>query len=237
MNRGRLIGHRPSRFVAIALVGLVALAAACGSDAPDPTPEATSGAPATEPTSTSAPLQQNTGQSGSTGDFASSVFTVGEGSVATFTVREQLSSLPAPNDAVLTTEAITGIVLLNGDEFQIEIDLHALESDQSRRDDYVKGTLFPNQPITTVNFSGIDEIPDGLSDGDEISTEATGTVNVNGADAEVTFEIEARLDDDVLFVLGRADFVWADFGMSAPQSRFFDVEDDVRVEVLLSTER
>jgi hypothetical protein len=35
-------------------------------------------------------------------------------------------------------------------------------------------------------------------------------------------------------VLVKGDFVWADFGMTAPVSRLFVVTDDVHVEVLVS---
>lgn len=220
---------RPKLPVLVAFLALfTAFAVACGSEEPA----------ASDPTSLPPTATSNSAPAGSENTSGNElVFTVGDGSEATFTVREQLSRLPAPNDAVLRTGAITGEVRLDGEPFEIEIDLHELVSDQDRRDEYVREDLFPNQPVTTINFDGISDLPNGLLDGDEVTTSATGTVNVNGADAQVTFEIESRLDDDVLFVLGRADFVWADFGMTAPVSQFFVVEDDVRVEVLLSTER
>lgn len=180
---------------------------------------------------------QATSSDSSSAELEKSNFVVGEGSTARFTVREKLSRLPAPNDAVLETSAITGEVQFNGDEFVVSIDLHKLRSDQSRRDGYVRDRLFPRQPIARVTFQGIDELPAGLSDGEEISAMLAGVVNVNGVDAGITFEIEARLDGDVLFMLGRADFQWEEFGMTAPKSALFDVEDDVHVEVLLVTER
>lgn len=222
------------------LMMLLLVAVACGSDSTnaqssDPTqpPAATATARATE----QADPTSSTGDPGSGSSGTDLVFEVTDGSEATFTVNEQLSRLPAPNDAVLRTGAITGEVRLDGEEFTVEIDLHELTSDQERRDEYVRNQLFPNQPVTTIVFDGIANIPDGLLDGDEIATTATGTVNVNGADAEIEFEIESRLDDDTLFVLGRADFVWADFGMTAPVSQFFEVRDEVFVEVLLATQR
>jgi hypothetical protein len=46
--------------------------------------------------------------------------------------------------------------------------------------------------------------------------------------------IEAWLGPDRLLVLVKGDFVWADFGMTAPVSRLFVVTDDVHVEVLVS---
>ncbi len=223
---------RKTLMALLLVIAFPGIAIACGSESapeasqPTSTPGTTAGSGATP-----SPSPPDTSE----GD--SLVFEVTGDSEATFTVTEQLSRLPAPNDAVLRTSAITGEVRLDGDPFDLEIDLHALISDQSRRDDYVRNDLFPNQPSATINFDGIASVPAGLQGGDEITTSATGTVNVNGADAEITFEIESRLDGDTLFVLGRADFVWADFGMTAPVSQFFVVEDEVRVEVLLATER
>ena len=60
------------------------------------------------------------------------------------------------------------------------------------------------------------------------------TVNVNETDAEIELSVEARLDPDRLLVLAKGDFVWADFGMTAPVSRLFVVTDDVHMEVLVS---
>jgi hypothetical protein len=165
------------------------------------------------------------------------LFAVTDNSVATFTVREQLSSLPAPNDAVLKTNAISGSVRLDGDDFVVSIDLHKLQSDQSRRDRFVRDQLFPRQPIATVSFGGITSVPGGLASGDEVALMREGTVNVNGQDAVIPFAITARLDGDRLYVLGRADFTWQQFGMTAPRSQFFDVEDNVHVEVLVEARR
>ena len=62
-------------------------------------------------------------------------------------------------------------------------------------------------------------------------------MNVNGVDADLEFQIVSRLDGDTLFILARTDFVWADFGMTAPVSRLFTVRDEVHVEVLLAATR
>ena len=171
-------------------------------------------------------------------DDRGNTFVVGEGSEAAFTVNEQLARLPAPTDAVLRTGSISGSIELGGSRsLVISIDLHQLRSDQSRRDQYVRQRLFPNQPISTVTFTDLGNIPDSFFAGEVFQTNVIGTVNVNGVDADLEFQIETRLDGDTLFVLGRADFVWADFGMTAPTSRLFDVRDEVHVEVLLAATR
>ena len=57
---------------------------------------------------------------------------------------------------------------------------------------------------------------------------------MNGTEAELEFDITARLDNGTdLVVLGTSKFVWEEFGMVAPVSQIFVVEDEVTVEILL----
>ena len=162
------------------------------------------------------------------------VYSVGEGSEATFTVNEKLSRLPLPNDAVLRTEEISGEIDLSKGSASLVINLHALKSDQSRRDGYVRDRMFPRQPDATISITEFPEIPASFADEETLTSSVTATVNVNGTDAEIEFSIEVWLDPDRLLVLVKGDFVWADFGMTAPVSRLFVVMDDVHVEVLVS---
>ncbi len=164
---------------------------------------------------------------------ASSVFNIGSGSRGLFKVDETLRGLDIV--VALETDVISGIIDLNAGTVSVEIDLHSLQSDQSRRDRYVRERLFASQSIATVAFDALGDIPESFfTSGEELSTRLTATVNVNGADAQLPFDITARLDNGTdLVVLGTADFVWSDFGMDAPASNFYTVEDDVRVEILL----
>ena len=161
------------------------------------------------------------------------VFTVGPGSKGLFKVDETLRG--ADVVVSLETETISGVVDFSSDSASVEIDLHTLMSDQSRRDRYVRERMFPNQPIATVHFSDLGDVPAPFLDsGAEHKTKLMGTVNVNGTDADLEFDITARLDNGTdLVVLGTAKFVWEEFGMVAPVSQFFTVEDEVTVEILL----
>jgi len=161
-------------------------------------------------------------------------FMVSAGSEATFTVNEKLSRLPLPNDAVLRTRVISGEIDLSAESSLLEIDLHSLASDDSRRDKYVRDRLFPTQSTATISITEFPDVPDQFVDGEAFTSDVTAIVNVNGSDALIEFSIESRLDPDRLLVLVKGDFTWADFEMSAPTSNFFVVKDDVHVEVLIS---
>ncbi len=161
------------------------------------------------------------------------VFTIGAGSKGLFKVDETLRG--ADVVVSLETETIHGVVDFSSDSAMVEIDLHSLTSDQSRRDRYVRERMFPNQPVATVHFADLGDVPAPFLDsGAEHKTKLIGTVNVNGTDADLEFDITARLDNGTdLVVLGTVKFVWEEFGMVAPVSQFFTVEDEVTVEILL----
>lgn len=170
-------------------------------------------------------------------DLAGVGFTVGEGSEATFTVREQLSLLPLPSDAVLRTTALSGTLRLDGEPSVIEIDLHSLESDQSFRDRYVRTRMFPSDPIAIVTIEDVSSLlPASYASGTVIEREVAGSLSLLGAEYPVTFAIEARLDGEVLFVLARTSFTWDEYGIRTPNIlNRVEVQDEVHVEVLLAS--
>jgi hypothetical protein len=163
-------------------------------------------------------------------------FTVGEGSEATFTVREKLARLPLPNDAVVRTTALSGELHLDGRPSVFEIDLHQLSSDQSRRDSYIRRTMFPGDPVAVFTVDDIGSLPSGFTDGDAVSATIGGKLAIRGAEFAVSFDVEARDDGDVIFIVGRTSFVWADLDIRPPNiGGIVQVEDEVKVEVLLAT--
>ena len=206
-NRGKL--------AAPLLVVLLVLVAACGGQAAE----------------SSGPAASERG----VGDVDGITFVVSEGSEATFTVREQLIRIPLPNDAVVRTTGLSGEVHLDGRASNVVIDLLSMTSNSSFRDRYVRDRLFRGLAPATVTFSDLRPLPDGFGDGVAVTTVRTGQLTMNGVQVQMAFEIEARDDGDVIFIVGRSSFTWADIGMTAPRAiAVVSVEDEVRVEVLLA---
>ena len=83
-------------------------------------------------------------------------FLVTQGSKATFTVLEKLAMLPLSSHAVMRTNALSGQIHLNGRPSVVEIDLHQLSSDQSRRDQFMRGGVFKDHPtaVFTIEDGG-----------------------------------------------------------------------------------
>ena len=233
-----------AKVFAVALALFLFVVSACG--AVEVTVDRTTSTPAPEPTSAPVDTPAPTAASVDTptptqpppaepGSYEGVTYVVGEGSEATFTVEEKLSSLPLPNDAVVRTTALSGEVHFDGRPSVIDIQLHELESDQSRRDRYIRERMFPNDPVATFTLPDSRPLPEGFSDGNEVSIEITGQLELKGVQAPVIFQIEARDDGDVVHILGRTSFVWSDFGMTAPTvGSFVSVTDEVAVEILIS---
>ena len=233
------LGRRHGIWIAGLAALLVAAVVGCGSSTEEPaTPRATpttSAAPAA--TQSPAPTETPSIPDGprQIGQIEGVDFIVGEGSEATFTVREELVGLPLPNDAVVRTNALSGEVHLDGRPSVVEIDLHRLRSDQNFRDGFIRRRMFPNDPIATFTLAGVGPLPAGFAEGDEVETRVTGVLNIRGSEVPLSFDMEARYDGDVVFVVGRTTFVWSDFGISRPiAGPVVSIEDEVRVEILLA---
>ena len=251
-REGRPFAHRPrnaGRVFSLTLVGLVfalalSAAAACGSsgdegDAGDIQPTAT--APADTPTSapaqepTAEPTEAPAPEARSAGDVEGITFAVGEGSEATFTVREELTSVPLPFDAVIRTTALIGDVHMDGRDSVIEIDLQQLRSDNTFRDRYIHSRMFGEHPTGVVTVRGVSDLPNGFAGGETVTGEVEGELQIRGVTVPLTFEVEARDDGDVVFVLGRTTFTWDELQIPKPTARsVVSLDDVVRVEVLLS---
>lgn len=174
-----------------------------------------------------APETEQTGDGGG--------YIVGEGSEATFTVNEKLAWLDLPNDAVMKTTGLSGIILLNGQPSVFELDLHSMTSDADRRDGYVQRRMFPDHRIATFTVSDLGDLPDPLPEGEVIARQVQGELSIRGVTKPIVFEIEARLDPGKLFVLGRTVFTWEELEIPPPNipGRIL-VKDEVKVEVLLA---
>ncbi len=172
----------------------------------------------------------------STGDVEGVVFVVGEGSEATFSVGEVLVNVSLPDyEAVLRTTELSGEVLLDGGQSEVTVGLHSMTSDNENRDRYVRFRMFPDQRTASVVFDDLTPLPEGFTEGEEVRTEVTGALRINDIETPLVFEVEARDDGDVVFVVGRSSFTWDEIGEPVPTARsVVSVEDEVRVEALLA---
>ncbi|GAC1323873.1 MAG: hypothetical protein NVSMB2_21750 [Chloroflexota bacterium] len=169
------------------------------------------------------------------GQYAGINFGVASGSKATFTVREQLARMPLPNDAVVSTSALTGEVHLDGRPSQIQLDLQRLSSDQPNRDKYIRGTMFANEKAATFKVDDPHSLPEGTAKGQVLDGEVPGKLAIKGGEYPLTFQWQARDDGDVVYLTGHSQFVWSDIGLQAPSSAaIVSADDTVVCDVVLA---
>jgi hypothetical protein len=164
-------------------------------------------------------------------------FIVGTGSKATFTVGEQIGRMPLPNDAVVSTSALTGEIHLDGRPSTIRLDLWKLSSDQPSRDRYIKNTMFPNSQIATFTAGEQTVVPDETPLGGAVTKgPVAGTLELRGQEFPITFEMKGGRDDgDVIYLLGKTNFTWQELDLQPPSSTgIVQINDDVAVEILLA---
>ncbi|HYN06310.1 MAG TPA: YceI family protein [Vicinamibacterales bacterium] len=166
---------------------------------------------------------------------------VTSGTRARYKVTEQLAGISFPSEAVGTTEAITGAIVVNPDgtigaDSKLTVDLKTLASDQSMRDGYIQTrTLetdkFPTLVIVAKRAVGLPApLPVGqqAQAGFQLITDMT----LHGVTKETTWNVVATFG--ATSVGGRATTTinFADFKMTKPSlARLLSVDDKITLEI------
>jgi len=218
----------PSRItlVLVATIAVVSCAAPAASPSPSATVTTTSAA-----TSTAIVTALPAG--------ARRFAIVPERSLATIRVREQVAAIPAPGDAILTTRAFTGTVVLladggfaSGSSFAADLD--TLKSNEPLRDEWIKfNTLntrvYPRAEFTLARVSGV---PMPIPAQGEWAATLEGTMKIHGVDRQVIWPAQVTRSGNEVRVVGATAFHFGDYGMAVPANRLIlSVVDDVRLEI------
>jgi polyisoprenoid-binding protein YceI len=170
-------------------------------------------------------------------------WTVTAGSQAGYRVREQLASLPAPNDAVGRTSAVTGTLTLTQSASgysvtaaSFSVDVSKLSSDQARRDQRIhsQGLESDRYPTATFRLATPIVLPSDATSGQTINVSATGALTLHGVTKTVTIPMAARLTGSKIELVGSINFPFSQFGMTAPSiGGFVSVQDNATMEFQL----
>ena len=165
---------------------------------------------------------------------------IGEGTKARYRVREQLAGISFPSDAVGTTEAVTGTVVVNPDgsidaeRSKITVDLDTLESDQQMRDGYVKGRTLETETYPTLEF--VPRRAVGLAaplpSSGQAGFQLVGDMTLHGVTKEATWDVVATFGNAQ--VAGRATTTlrFETFNMAKPSlARLLSVGDEIVLEI------
>ena len=172
-----------------------------------------------------------------------------DGSKARFKVQEQLAGISFGSEAVGTTEAVTGTLVVQPDgsidssQSKISVDLRTLKSDQELRDGYIKmETLqtdkFPMAEFVPKRAQGLPVPLPAAPLGAQAGFQLIGDMTVHGVTKPVTWNVVATFTNAIVAGRATTTLLFADFGMSKPSlARLLSVDDKIQLEVEIRCRR
>jgi hypothetical protein len=199
------------------------LAVACASGAAVPSPEISASPGASAPAAVS----------------SGTMFAVARGDgVATVRIREQLVGWTRPDDAVLTSDDVSGSFgLLDDGTFDpassLSIALQTITSDDSRRADAARETMnadrFPRAEFRPLRTTGL---PTPLPATGRWDFRMTGSLRVNGVSRDLEWEAVAERTGSEIKATAKTSFRFGDFAMDVPRrGPVLSIVDEIRLQV------
>jgi polyisoprenoid-binding protein YceI len=161
-------------------------------------------------------------------------------SEARYRVREQLANISFPTDAVGTTSAISGTIVIDPDgtvvsqESKFMVDLTTLKSDKAQRDRYIQNNTLQTRSYPTAEFvpTKVIGLPSPLPASGPVTFQLAGDLTVHGITHPTTWDVTASVDGQGLTGNASTSFTFEDFGMTPPRVPILlSVEDTIKLEV------
>jgi len=170
---------------------------------------------------------------------------VADKSQAKTTVNEKLASLPTNSDAVHTTNAFRGQLVLGQDGkptggSSFEVDLRTMKSDAARRDNYIQMNTLETAkfPLATFTVTGVDGWNGPLKDGQQATFKLLGTMTIHGVTKPVTFDTTATMQGDTINGIAVTSLAFADFDMKPPIiANFVSASDTIKLELTIAAKK
>lgn len=167
----------------------------------------------------------------------------GDTSEASYSVEEELAG-QGDVTAVGTTNAIVGEIVLDAEGnplagSRIDIDLRTLQTDETRRDNYLRTNSLESDtyPLATFILTGVENWEGSLADGDEVTFDMVGDLTVHGVTREVTWESTATLADDVLTGTATVEVEMGDFDIEKPSVGFvLSLDETVKLDLAITAD-
>jgi polyisoprenoid-binding protein YceI len=167
-------------------------------------------------------------------------------SQVSFRVREQLVGQRLPGEAIGTTSAVSGRLafdqngLIVGEQSRITVDLDSLQSDERRRDSYIKRATLQTNQFPTARFvpRAASGLPTPLPTAGEASFELSGDLSVHGVTRPTVWQVTARFADEAIAGTAWTSVNITDFGMQPPKAGpVLSVDDTITLQVDFTTAR
>jgi polyisoprenoid-binding protein YceI len=155
-------------------------------------------------------------------DSPSSVFTLTTDSVARYIAEEELASQGA-NTAIGETSTLAGNLYFDADGnpmacTRVDIDLRTLVSDESRRDNYLRGNTLETDtyPIATFVVTSVEGLEGALVEGEETAFYLVGNLTMHGVTKQIRWNVAATADGDTITGKANTEFDMSDFDIQEP---------------------
>jgi polyisoprenoid-binding protein YceI len=164
---------------------------------------------------------------------------VASGSKAIYRVREQLARLNFPNDAVGTTESVTGALEIRPDgsfaeSSKLTVDLRTLKTDEDRRDAFVRENTLETKRFPLAEFIPRRQkgLPVPLPSSGTANVQLVGDMILHGVTSETTWDVAATFGADVVTAKATTRFNFAKFKITVPKVfGLLSVDDEIRLEL------
>ena len=192
-------------------------------------------------TATSTPTAANPGDvSGdwsidtTTGTFS---FEDATATFAGFRVEEELAQIGTAT-AVGRTPEVSGAVTIDGTTItsaEIAVDLTAIVSDESRRENAIREALNTSQnPMATFVLTETIDFGEVPAEGVTVSATATGDLTINGVTRTVEIPLETQLTGESILIVGAVNVIFADYEIETPTAQVvLSVADEGTIELQL----
>ena len=164
-----------------------------------------------------------------------------DGASATYRVTEQFVGVAFTNEAVGTTNLVSGTLTILADGSvakgsKLTVDLRGLKSDQDMRDGFVQNRVletakYPNAEFVPTKVDGLAKL---IPSAGQTGVSLTGDLTVHGVTKTVTFQGIATFNQRSNSVAGRAKttLTFDQFGLKPPKiSRLASVDDKIELEL------
>jgi polyisoprenoid-binding protein YceI len=167
-------------------------------------------------------------------------------SQASYHAREQLVGKTLPSDAVGTSKAVSGNLVLQADgsvladQSLITVDLTKLQSDESRRDNFIKRDTLQTSsfPMATFVATGVQGLSLPLPTTGQATFQLLGNLTVHGVTRPATWQVTAQFADSTVSGTATTDVKITDFGMTLPKvGPVLSIEDGLTLELAFTAAR
>ena len=171
-----------------------------------------------------------------------------EGTTARYRVREQLAGINFPSDAVGTTTAVSGTIIVNPDgsinasQSKLTVDLRTVKSDQQMRDGYIQSRTLETEKFPTLEFVprkavGLPApLPAGMQA--QAGLQLIGDMTLHGVTSETTWNVVATFGNDIVAGRATTTLQFPTFQLTKPSlARLMTVDDKIELEIEFKCKR